>query len=293
SRHPPKRRSVNDAERKTMGKFLISIDELKDRIGTADCPPIFDVRRRPFYDEQTTILPTARWRDHMASDHWMRGVAPGTEVVVYCVHAHNVSQCAVAALRARSVNARVLERGIEGWKEAGGLVIAKDALPHRDEDIESVWVTRIRPKIDRIACPWLIRRFINREAQFLFVEPEQVVPVAGEIGGIPYDVPDVDLSHEGENCTFDTLIKRFAINDPALARLADIVRGADTARPGLAPEAAGLLAVSLGISALSGDNDHAAVERGMQVYDALYAWQRYAADETHNWPSAQDTGQAA
>jgi len=273
-----------------MGDFFISTDELKTRIGTPDCPVIYDSRRRPLFNESPTILPTARWRDHLASGMWSAGLAAGSEVVVYCVHGHNVSQSAVAALRAHGLNARVLNGGIEGWRKAGGLLIAKDAMPNRDEDSPDVWVTRVRPKIDRIACPWLIRRFIDRDAEFLFVEPEQVVPVAEEVSGIPYDVPDIDFTHEGANCTFDTLIKRFAIADPALVTLANIVRGADTARPGLAPEAAGLLAVSRGISALSGDDDHAAVERGMAVYDALYAWQRCAADETHNWPA---TGQAA
>lgn len=269
-----------------MGNFFITIDELKTRIGTADCPPIFDTRRRPLYDASDTILPTARWRDHRATEHWAHTLPDGCEVIIHCVHGHNVSQSAAAALRARGLNARVLEGGIEGWKETGGLVIAKNALPYRDEDMPSTWVTRVRPKIDRIACPWLVRRFIDREARFLFVEPEQVVPVAEEIGGIAYDVSDVAFTHEGDHCTFDTLIKRFSLDDPALLHLANIVRGADTARPDLAPETPGLLALSLGISALSGEDDHAAVARGMPLYDALYAWQKHAADETHNWPAA-------
>jgi hypothetical protein len=132
-------------------------------------------------------------------------------------------------------------------------------------------VTRVRPKIDRIACPWLIRRFIDRDAEFYFVEPAYVLDVANELGAIAYDIDGVEMSHDGPLCTFDTLISRFGIRDPALEYLQLIVRGADTARLDLAPEAAGLLAVSLGISARSGGDDRAALACGFPVYDALYA----------------------
>lgn len=147
------------------------------------------------------------------------------------------------------------------------------------------WVTRERPKIDRIACPWLIARFIDREPEFLFVPPAEVLHAARDQAAIPYDVPDVELSHVGDRCSFDAFLLKYRLDDAALAELAVIVRGADTARPELAPQAAGLLAISLGLSQLYRD-DHAMLERGMVVYDALYAWCRQARDETHTWNPA-------
>lgn len=145
------------------------------------------------------------------------------------------------------------------------------------------WVTRERPKIDRIACPWLIRRFIDDQPEFLYVPKQQVLAVARDNDAIPYDVPDVELSHVGEHCSFDAFIRKYALeNDPALDQLALIVRGADTARLDLAPQCAGLLAISLGLSQRYPD-DHEMLEAGMIVYDALYAWCRDAQGETHSW----------
>ena len=136
------------------------------------------------------------------------------------------------------------------------------------------WVTRERPKIDRIACPWLIRRFVDTEATFLYVPTERVFAVAQETGAYPYDIPGAEpFSHEGEKCSFDAFLKIFSLADPALYALAVIVRGADTARLDLAPQCAGLLAISLGLSANFTD-DHDMLEHGMHIYDALYAWCR-------------------
>jgi hypothetical protein len=142
------------------------------------------------------------------------------------------------------------------------------------------WVTRARPKIDRIACPWLIARFIDAGAEFLYVPADQVLKVAAETGAIPYDIPGVDYGHVGELCSFDAFLRLHALDDPALQRLAVIVRGADTGRPDLAPECAGLLAQSLGLSALYAD-DHEMLRHGMAMYDAYYAWLRHAAGESH------------
>jgi hypothetical protein len=133
------------------------------------------------------------------------------------------------------------------------------------------WITRERPKIDRIACPWLIKRFIDREPEFLFVPAKDVLRLAAESGAIPYDIPGVELTHVGERCSFDAFLAKYNLVNPALARLALIVRGADTARLDLAPQAAGLLAVSLGLSRNFGD-DYEMLAHGMVVYDALYAW---------------------
>lgn len=144
------------------------------------------------------------------------------------------------------------------------------------------WITRARPKIDRVACPWLIARFIDAEAEFLFAAPEAVRRLAQESGAIPFDVEGVELSHDGPLCSFDALLRTYALTDPALHELAVIVRGADTARLDLAPQAAGLLAISLGLSRLFSD-DHEQLRHGFVVYDALYAWATEARGETHTW----------
>lgn len=148
------------------------------------------------------------------------------------------------------------------------------------------WVTRERPKIDRIACPWLVARFIDKGAEFLYVPAGEVLKVAEASGAIPYDIPGVQYGHEGELCSFDAFLKLHKLTDPVLHDLALIVRGADTARPDLAPQCAGLLAVSLGLSAMYRD-DHEMLKQGMVVYDALYAWLKNARAETHNWPPVQ------
>jgi hypothetical protein len=144
------------------------------------------------------------------------------------------------------------------------------------------WITRERPKIDRIACPWLIARFIDKEPEFIFVPPAEVLPKAQELDAIPYDVEGVELTHDGPLCSFDALLKKYELTDAALHDLAVIVRGADTARPDLAPECAGVLAVSIGLSQLFRD-DHEQLRHGLVVYDALYAWLTHARGETHTW----------
>ena len=149
----------------------------------------------------------------------------------------------------------------------------------------SRWITRERPKIDRIACPWLVLRFIDPKAEFLYVPPERVIAEGREHGAEPYDIPGVHFSHNGERCSFDAFIEEFALRDEALERVALIVRGADTGAPTLAPEAAGLLAISLGLSQMH-DDDHAMLQVGLIVYDALYAWARHASGERHGWPPA-------
>jgi hypothetical protein len=144
------------------------------------------------------------------------------------------------------------------------------------------WVTRERPKIDRIACPWLITRFIDKDAEFLYVPADQVLAVAAASGATAYDIPDVDYSHVGELCSFDAFISKHNLTDPALQQLAVIVRGADTARLDIAPQAAGLLALSLGLSHNFAD-DHEMLAQGMVIYDALYAWCKHTQQETHSW----------
>ena len=147
------------------------------------------------------------------------------------------------------------------------------------------WITRERPKIDRIACPWLILRFIDAQAQFHYVPADQVLRLAKQTGAIPYDIPGAELAHDGEYCSFDAFLKRYHLEDPALSQLAVIVRGADTSRLDLAPQSAGLYAISLGLSATVPD-DHEMLRHGLVMYDALYAWCQRLQEETHNWPPA-------
>jgi len=151
------------------------------------------------------------------------------------------------------------------------------------------WVTRERPKIDRIACPWLIARFIDKQAEFLYVPADQVLAVAEQAGAIPYDIVGVELTHVGELCSFDTFLNKYRLDDPALRQLAVIVRGADTARLDLAPQCAGLMALSLGLSHNFRD-DHEMLRQGMVMYDALYAWCQSCRNEPHGWPPASGAG---
>ena len=144
------------------------------------------------------------------------------------------------------------------------------------------WITRERPKIDRIACPWLIRKFIDLKAEFVFVPKDQVLAVAKDIGATPFDIPDVELTHRGEFCSFDTFIEKYQLKDPALERMALIIRGADTDRNDLAPECSGLLAITLGLAACFQD-DHQLIEQGFKIYDALYRWSQSLTDEKHGW----------
>jgi hypothetical protein len=144
------------------------------------------------------------------------------------------------------------------------------------------WITRERPKIDRIACPWLIKRFVDADAEFIYVAKEKVFEEAEKLGAVPYDIPGAEYSHYGEECTFDYIVKKHKISDEAILRIALIVRGADTNRFDLAPQAAGLWAISAGLS-VNYKDDHEQLETGMKIYDALYSWATYAKEEVHNW----------
>ena len=266
--------------------YSISPKDLWNAIATRDAPQLVDVRRRDAYEQSPHLLPGAVWRDAAKAAQWVAEFDATRPIVAACKAGHEMSQSTVAQLRADGVDARVLEGGYEGWTKAGLPFVAKAELDRVVPKRPSIWVTRRRPKIDRIACPWLVRRFLDSQARILFVDPDQVVNVARESGGVPFDIKDVELSHVGERCSFDTMLKLFGLeSEPSLARLALIVRGADTARPDIAAEAAGLHAISLGLSALASDDDHGLLERGFMVYDALFAWLRFAAEERHNWPA--------
>jgi hypothetical protein len=229
---------------------------------------------------------SARRRDPEDVARWANDLAPGASVVVYCAHGGHVSQGVAAVLRERGLAARFLEGGIAAWRQS--------ALPTRRivAPIPGKWVTRERPKIDRIACPWLISRFIDPEAEFIYVPAVQVLPVASETGATPYDIAGVEFTHEGERCSFDTILRIYDIHDPALDHLAAIVRGADTSRHDLSPQCGGLFAISLGLSANFSD-DNEMLKHGMVMYDALYTWCCSLQAETHNWPPNKPVQQAA
>jgi rhodanese-related sulfurtransferase len=266
--------------------YSISPNDLWHLIGTDSAPQIVDVRRRDIYDAAPGLLPTAMWRDFATVAQWAADLDPFRPVVVACKGGHELSQAVVAFLRADGFDARILEGGYAAWAAAGLPLVDKAALDRFAPQRPSLWVTRRRPKIDRVACPWLIRRFLDAAARILYVDPDDVPAVAKETGAIPFDIAGIEISHEGERCSFDTMLRLFGLErEPNLARLALIVRGADTARPDLAAEAAGLHAVSLGLSARAGDDDHAMLKHGFIVYDALFAWLRFAAEERHNWPA--------
>jgi rhodanese-related sulfurtransferase len=251
-------------------------------LGQGHWPRVVDVRRRDAWDHAETVIPTAMWREHLRATEWSSDFRSGEHVVAYCAHGEQASQSAATILRSRGLDAHYLVGGLAGWIGAGGPTIDKTALAGLTSSGPSRWVTREQPKIDRIACPWLIKRFLDPFAEFHFVAADWVDAIAVELGGIPFDSAGATLTHEGDHCSFDAIVRQFAITDPALSQLATIVRGADTGNLDLAPQCAGLLAISLGLSASSHD-DQEMLERGIVVYDALYAWLRLAATKTHGW----------
>jgi rhodanese-related sulfurtransferase len=252
----------------------ISPHDLYSRLGTAAAPLLVDVRRSDAFRTADNLIVGAVHRPPADVARRLTDVPAGRPVVVYCVHGHEVSQGAAAALRAAGIAAAYLEGGIAGWTD-NSLPTRKNLGAGADK-----WVTRERPKIDRIACPWLVARFINPDAEFIYVPVSQVLAVAQETGATPYDIAGVELGHVGERCSFDAILRAYDIKDAALDRLATIVRGSDTSRPDLAPQCPGLSAISLGLSINFGD-DHEQLEHGMVMYDALYAWCRSAQGVQH------------
>jgi rhodanese-related sulfurtransferase len=266
----------------------ITPDKLARLIGTPNSPAIIDVRTADDFAADLRHVPGALRRDHGAVTDWASEFA-GRGAVVVCRHGRQLSEGVAAWLRHEGVAAEILDGGMIGWATAELPTIPDAVLPKRDSQGRTLWVTRARPKVDRIACPWLIRRFVDPQALFLFVSPSEVASVAERFGAAPFDIEGegVTWSHDGERCTFDVMVERFELQSlPGLARLAEIVRGADTGRPELVPQAAGLLAISLGLSRMYSD-DLAQLEAGMLVYDALFRWCRDATDETHDWVSHQ------
>ena len=264
----------------------ISSDKLFRLIGTPASPTIIDVR--PGGDG---LIPGAVRLPADGVAQWANSI-PRRSAVVVCVKGEEKSAGVAAWLRHEGIDAEVLEGGFDGWANTNQPVVNETLIPPRNAEGRTVWVTRARPKVDRIACPWLIRRFVDPDAIFLFVAPPEVAGVAERFGATPFDVDGVFWSHRGENCTFDVMIEEFGLSSiAALQQLAVIVRGADTARPEIAPQSAGLLAMSLGLSRMYSD-DLEQLAAGMTLYDAFYRWCRDAVDETHDWVSHVPKGKA-
>ena len=262
----------------------ITVAQLSRLVGLPDAPVIIDVRIDEDVAADPALLPASIRHDYRKVAEWAPAYAGQRRVVVVCHQGLKLSEGVAAWLRHAGIAAESLEGGHQAWRQAGGLTFMPEGLPAPGPSGGSVWVTRARPKIDRIACPWLIRRFIDRQAAFLFVAASEVEAVADRFGATPFDIEGVFWSHRGPHCTFDVMIEEFRLASPALDRLARIVRAADTATLEAEPQAAGLLAASLGLSRMF-KHDLEQLDAGMLLYDAFYRWCRDASEESHNWPA--------
>jgi rhodanese-related sulfurtransferase len=265
----------------------VSAAALNASLGRPHAPQLIDVRRQPAFEETPRMLPGALRGVPEEIAAWSRGLSRNRPVVVYCVHGHEVGKDTAQILRAQGFDAHALEGGIAEWMDAGLPTIKRRG----DGGTASRWITRERPKIDRLACPWLVRRFIDPHAMFFYVPAAQVRDQAKALAAQHYDIPDTLFSHRGPLCSFDAFLAEYDLHDAALDKLATIVRAADTDALALAPQASGLLAISLGLCANIAD-DLALLEAAMPLYDALYAWCKTAQHEAHNWPYGPKPAQA-
>lgn len=262
-------------------QYAIAPDKLARLIALSGSPRIVDLR-----SQAREAIPGSIFRNEDPLRWALAGTLP---VIIVDENGAGAALSVAAFLRSEGISADILVGGFAAWRAAGLPTVSLERLPSRHADGRTWWVTRARPKVDRIACPWLIRRFIDPDARFLFVAPADVLTVAAQQQAEPFDFSDESVfwSHRGDRCTFDTMIEAFGLEGHApLMQLAAIVRGADTDRLDIVPEAAGLLAVSLGLSRMHAD-DQTQLEAGMPIYDALYRWCRDAREEKHNWISHQ------
>jgi rhodanese-related sulfurtransferase len=257
----------------------ISVAQLSRLIGLPGAPMLIDVRPCDDGGSGGDLLPTARQMKSQTVSAWAHTFS-GQRVIAYCRDGGDVSQGTAAWLRQAGIDVQTLDGGFEAWREADQPLLCADRLPERDQAGRTTWVTRARPKIIRIACPWLIRRFIDPAAVFLYVAPSEVTNVAERFKATPFDSGDGIWNDRGDACTFDVMLEEFNLKTKPLSRLAAIVRGADTGTPDLTPQSGGLLAISLGYSRMFRD-DVAQLDAAMPVYDALYRWCRDGTEETH------------
>ena len=265
-----------------------SSSSIANRVGMPDAPVFVDVRKAADFAASDYFIPgSVRW-DYDANQAEPPEIKGATTAVAYCVKGLHVGITGAEKLRTPNREATFLEGGLRQWMETDAPRVKK--RPDLGVTGESVsrWVTRARPKIDRIACPWLVRRFIDPRAQFFYVPTNEVFAFAQANNAVAYDIPGAPIEHAGSLCSFDNFLRAFELTSPALERIASIVRGADTDSLSLAPQSAGLLAISLGFSKNIAD-DHAMLDAMMPVYDALYRWVLdavAATDEKHNWKPA-------
>jgi rhodanese-related sulfurtransferase len=257
----------------------ITVSQLSRMIGLPRSPAIIDIRGNEDFAADPRLIPGSQRRDFSTVASWGPDYK-GQPVIIVCQEGLQLSQGAAAWMRHQGFDAQTVEGGFQAWRTERQLLVRADKLPRRDEADRTVWVTRARPKVVRIACPWLIRRFIDPKAVFLFVAPSEVTAVAERFKATPFDAADAFWGDRGDKCTFDVMIEEFGLDSDALARLALIVRGADTGRLDLTPHSAGLLATSLGYSRMYRD-DLAQLEAAMGFYDAFYRWCRDASNESH------------
>ncbi|MFY0632503.1 MAG: chromate resistance protein [Vannielia sp.] len=256
-------------------------------IGTPDCPAIVDISIDPDFNADPFLIPGAFRHPHTDIPGLIARLN-GRRCVVTCQKGIKLSQGLAAWLRGDGIEAEYLSGGMYGWRDAPGTFRVPAAAIPAPVEGATLWVTRHRPKIDRIACPWLIRRFVDPGARFLFVSPAEVEGVAERYGATPFDIEGGFWSHRGARCSFDTMCDEFALHSDALDRLATVIRAADTDRHDLSPQAAGLLALSVGLSRQYRD-DQAQLTAGLTLYDALYRWARDGFDEGHDWPAGAAT----
>lgn len=258
----------------------ITTTQLQRLIGTQNCPTIIDICIDEDFQEDPRLIPTAR----RIPFHKLETLVPELrkkKIVIVCQKGLKLSQGAVALLKTYDIDCEYLEGGIHAWRAANLPLIPFEKIPTRQSAGHTIWVTRLRPKIDRIACPWLIRRFVDPAAKFLFVSSSQVSAVAEKFNATPFDIENAFWGHRGEKCTFDTMLDEFCLDTKPLAEFARIIRGADTNRHDLEPQIPGFLAASLGLSRMYKD-DLQQLDASMVLYDAYYRWLRDAQDETHD-----------
>jgi rhodanese-related sulfurtransferase len=269
------------------GHEAIAVDKLARLIGLPTAPLLIDVRVAEDFAADPRLIPGSSRGKH--DDPLLARLEyAGRTCVIICQRGAKLSQGVAALLRHAGVDAISLTGGFEAWRDQT-LPLVPDAAIPRNSASRTRWVTRHRPKIDRIACPWLIRRFVDRDAEFLFVPPDDVAGVAERFHATPFDMSDGFWTHRGNTCTFDTMLQEFGLLTEPLGRMAEIIRAADLGELQASREAAGLLAISLGLSRQY-SSDLAQMEAGLPIYDALYRWCRDATDETHNWPASGKSG---
>ena len=261
----------------------ISVLQLLRLIGLPNAPVIVDISIDPDFADDTFLIPGAFRHPHTDIEG-LKSRLDERAAVIVCQKGIKLSQGLAARLRCDGLQAEYLQGGNYAWRDHPDAPRVTAAAIPPLVDAATLWVTRHRPKIERIAGPWLIRRFVDAKARVLFVSPAEVEGVADRYSATPFDIEGVFWSHRDETCTFDTMLTEFGLQTPALSRLATVVRAADTNTHDLSPQAAGLLALSVGLSRQY-RSDETQLEAGMALYDALYRWARDGQDEGHDWPA--------